>query len=113
MNTYQRGDRVSTSRGPGTVAYQRMAPPDYCEVDAVSVVLDSERTRLGYAGTIFRAADVTAEPRPEDRSRHFLGWTYGDGTSTEGYTVSAYYDVNGRYMGPDQHGIEPIFEEGK
>lgn len=56
--TYHRGDRVTTPQGPGTVAYQRMAPPDYSAAEAVSVVLDSQRGRAGYAGTIFAAGDV-------------------------------------------------------
>ena len=58
----QKGDRVNTAWGPGTVAYVRMASPDYTTVDAVSVVLDSKRTRPGYSGTIVAPADL----RPDD-----------------------------------------------
>ncbi len=43
---------------------------------------------------------------------HFLGWTVGDGSSTEGYAVEHYYDPQtGAYLGPDEHGIEPIFDD--
>lgn len=40
----------------------------------------------------------------------FTGWTAGDGSSTEGYAVEYYFDAQGRYLGPDEHGIEPEFE---
>ncbi len=36
------------------------------------------------------------------------GWTTGDGSGHEGYHVGDYFDAGGRYLGPDQHGIEPI-----
>lgn len=39
----------------------------------------------------------------------FVGWTNGDGTSTDAYCVEEYFDVRGRYRGPDHHGIEPMF----
>lgn len=58
--TFHRGDRVSTPKGPGNVAYVRMAPPDYARPAAVSVVLDATRHTLGYTGTIFAATDVRA-----------------------------------------------------
>lgn len=57
-HTYRAGDRVSTPRGAGRVAYVRMSPPDYRAVAAVSVVLDSCRHRPDYAGSIFLASDV-------------------------------------------------------
>ncbi len=56
-----KGDRVETPLGPGTVAYVRMAPPDYADyamVAAVSVVLDHCRETPGYEGTVFGAANV-------------------------------------------------------
>ncbi len=56
--TFQQGDQVQTPLGPGRVAYQRMAPPDYREAAAVSVVLDARRAQPGYTGTIFAAAVV-------------------------------------------------------
>jgi len=37
----------------GSIAYVRMAPPDYNTIQAVSVVLDESRNRIGYMGTIF------------------------------------------------------------
>lgn len=39
------------------------------------------------------------------------GWTTGDGTGAEGYNFSDYFDWLDRYQGPDQHGIEPEFED--
>lgn len=40
-----------------------------------------------------------------------IGWTKGDGTGNEGYNVADYFDSRGQYLGPDEHGIEPIFRE--
>jgi hypothetical protein len=54
----EQGDRVETKQGPGEVAYVRMAPPEFSRPQAVSVVLDAKRGTLGYAGTIFAAAEV-------------------------------------------------------
>lgn len=62
---FDRGDRVTTPLGPGTVAYQRMAPPTYSVPEAVSVVLDDRRLRPGYSGTIFPAAEVFPEATRE------------------------------------------------
>jgi hypothetical protein len=56
---FYKGDRVSTKLGTGTVAYVRMAPPDYATVEAVSVRLD-KKMGGAYTGTILSAADVTA-----------------------------------------------------
>ena len=39
-----------------------------------------------------------------------LGWTEGDGSGHEGYHVADYFAPDGAYLGPDQHGIEPIVE---
>jgi hypothetical protein len=64
VKTYTQGERVRTPLGLGTVAYQRLAAPDYREAEAVSVVLDSERARAGYVGTILPAADVEPLPAP-------------------------------------------------
>lgn len=40
---------------------------------------------------------------------HLVGWTEGDATGTEGYHVVDYFSFDGVYLGPDQHGIEPLF----
>jgi hypothetical protein len=40
-----------------------------------------------------------------------IGWTAGDGSGSEGYNVADYFDATGRYLGADDHGIEPIFAE--
>lgn len=41
----------------------------------------------------------------------FCGWSDGDGSGHEGYTLHDYFDC-GIYLGPDEHGIEPIFFGG-
>lgn len=46
----------------GKVIYVRMSPPEYVEVGAVGVRLDSKRDEPGYHGTVFRADRV----RPKD-----------------------------------------------
>lgn len=40
----------------------------------------------------------------------FAGWSRGDGTGHEGYRVEDYFSPDGTYLGPDKHGIEPLFE---
>lgn len=40
-----------------------------------------------------------------------VGWTEGDGTGSEGYLCWNYFDASGRYLGPDENGIEPVWEE--
>jgi hypothetical protein len=66
--TFSQGQRVTTPLGLGTVAYQRLAGPDYTAAEAVSVVLDDRRERYGYTGTLFAAYKVTpcepGEPQP-------------------------------------------------
>lgn len=53
------GERVRTPQGDGTVAYARMAPPMFSEVEVYSVKLDAElERRPTYQGTIFKATDV-------------------------------------------------------
>lgn len=61
---FQKGQRVQTPSGPGTVAYQRMGPPNYSKPIAVSVVLDAKRDKPGYSGTMFDAKKV--KPLKED-----------------------------------------------
>ena len=36
-----------------------------------------------------------------------IGWTAGDGSGHDGYDWCRYFD-GGVYIGPDQHGIEPV-----
>lgn len=56
--TFQKGQKVITPRGSGTVAYQRMGGPNFSDAVAVSVVLDDKRYKPGYSGTMFNATDV-------------------------------------------------------
>ena len=39
-----------------------------------------------------------------------VGWTEGDGSGHEGYNYLDYFGPSGVYLGPDDCGIEPIFE---
>jgi len=60
--TFDKGQRVNTPNGLGTINYQRMVPPDYSEAMIVSVFLDSrqlDRDLGKYSGTIFPADVVT------------------------------------------------------
>jgi len=52
------GTRVDTPLGRGTVVSRRMRPPNYSEIDAVSVRLDSRREDRRYTGTMFDIKDV-------------------------------------------------------
>lgn len=40
---------------------------------------------------------------------HHVGWTGGDG-HYDSYDFRAYFDPQGRYLGPDQDGVEPLVE---
>jgi hypothetical protein len=57
--------------------------------------------------------DEARKVAQEDQSLIYLtlrciGWTDGDGTGHEGYSVADYFSDG--YLGPDTHGIEPIME---
>ena len=67
-----------------------------------------------YNDPIEDARDVTPEEArkiiAEDPALIYLefrGWTEGDGTGHEGYSVGDYFSDG--YLGPDAHGIEPIY----
>lgn len=55
---FQKGDKVLANGKPGVVAYVRLAPPDYSEPCAISVILDEKWNSLGYCGTIFSPEQV-------------------------------------------------------
>lgn len=64
-SVFRSGDRVITPHGPGSVRFVRMAPPTYSKPEAYSVRLDgAERTIASYIGTVYRAEEVKAEPKP-------------------------------------------------
>lgn len=56
------GVRVSTPLGPAVVQWTRNGPPTYSTPIAVSVLLDSQRDRPGYGGTVFDAEKVQVIP---------------------------------------------------
>lgn len=41
----------------------------------------------------------------------FTGWTEGDRSGHDGYHLENYFLRDGEYLGPDCHGIEPVFED--
>lgn len=53
--------RVITPEGPGTVIYKRMKPPEYSQVAAYSVRLDSRKDHPGYFGTIYTPDQLKEE----------------------------------------------------
>jgi hypothetical protein len=74
---YRQGDRVKVRETgqTGSVCYVRLAPPDFREMAAVSVLLDDrleDANRGNYHGTIFPAAAIEPQtfdpndPAPED-----------------------------------------------
>lgn len=83
---FRQGDRVLTPGGRATVAYVRMAAPDYREPEAVSVVLDLHRGQ-GYVGTIYHASKVEHLPRCNNELE-------------PGITCTAAID----HIGPHRHG---------
>lgn len=61
---YRKGDRVPWLGRTARVAYARMEPPDYARASVYSIVLDDQRTRIDYTGTIVPAGELT--PLPEE-----------------------------------------------
>lgn len=60
---FDKGDRVLTPSGRGTIYYKRMRAPDYSKVESYSVKLDKMMTSTNhnfetYNGTIFPAEEV-------------------------------------------------------
>lgn len=64
---FDRGDRVMTPGGMGTVVYKRMEAPDYVQVAAYSVKLDTAIHNPNYTGTLYPAREVTAPVNPVER----------------------------------------------
>lgn len=54
---------------------------------------------------------LTKGTKYDTENLNCIGWTDGDGSGSEGYNVADYFDAAARYLGADEHGIEPIFEE--
>lgn len=53
---------------------------------------------------------LTVGTRYKVESLQFSGWTDGDGSGADGYNILDYFGDDDSYKGPDQHGIEPIFD---
>jgi hypothetical protein len=58
MTRYNQGDRVMTPYGSGSVQYIRLCPPDFRDVQVVSVYLDDKSTDRRYYGTLFSPNEV-------------------------------------------------------
>ena len=58
MAEFDRGDRVLTPYGKGTVAYKRMGPPTYSKAIAYSVVLDNRKNEIGYSSMVIPADNI-------------------------------------------------------
>jgi hypothetical protein len=74
------------------------------------------RTRTAGGEVCFDCATAPAAAAPKRAdldagSWQLAGWTAGDGSGHDGYNVADYFDAAGEYLGADQHGIEPIFEQ--
>lgn len=55
---FEKGDRVMTPGGAGTVSFKRMAPPNYSEVAAYSVRLDSRNNDPHYVSSMYSSEEV-------------------------------------------------------
>lgn len=55
---FDKGDRVRTIHGNGTVNYKRYKPDEYIEVESYSVILDSRINDDYYSGTIISEKGV-------------------------------------------------------
>ncbi len=61
---FNKGTRVMTAYGPGTISYCRLSPPNYSVVEAYSVILDENKKASelppfpSYYATIIPAAEV-------------------------------------------------------
>lgn len=58
---FNKGDRVVTPGGVGSVVYCRMAAPNYDTVSVYSVRLDHTSHNPNYTGTVYPAKDVAPE----------------------------------------------------
>jgi hypothetical protein len=75
-----RGMRCRTPYGLGTVAWRRMAHPDFIRVEAYVVILDDRLYDPAYTGTAMRAGAVT---RLEGAEPHTPLRTCGEGSAWE------------------------------
>lgn len=64
---FDKGDRVMTPDGPGSVVFRRMGGSFYADVKAYSVCLDHKKAESekppfpSYTGTMYPASDVKEE----------------------------------------------------
>lgn len=70
---FDKGARVMTPHGPGEVVSKRMKGPDYTEVAAYCVCLDSKKGQGTYTGTAYLAEQVG---RICNDPRHAIPCTY-------------------------------------
>ncbi len=53
---------------------------------------------------------LTKDTKYDLATLHCTGWTESDGTGHDGYNFTDYFRDGGVYLGPDEHGIEPLFD---
>lgn len=57
------GDRVITPHGAGKVVFWRFGSPDFSQVVAYGVLLDSKKDQYNYSGTVYPYKDVKPEKK--------------------------------------------------
>lgn len=80
------------------------ALPEWDRAEAAELLGSQPRPAGFYAGQVTIAADFNEPLQPENA----IGWNTPDGTAPAGYNVSDYFR-DGKYLGPDEDGIAPIF----
>lgn len=87
--------------------------------DAIRLADDNTFTLRKYADPIDGARNVTIEEAreiaKEDASLIYAnvfpsGWN-AEPNQTAGYHFGDYFDVRGKYIGPDDDGVEPTFDD--
>lgn len=72
------------------------------EINSVMIYWDS--AAAGNEGPAYRDGD-------ESGALEFAGWAGAvDGSEDDTYHVSNFFGADGKYLGPDQHGVYPRFE---
>lgn len=72
------------------------------EISGVVIYWDS--AAVGNEGPAYRDGG-------DSGALEFCGWAGSvDGSEDDTYSVGNYFGADGKYLGPDQHGVYPIFE---
>ena len=60
-------------------------------------------------GPAYRMAIPESYSMLESGPLEFAGWAHGGDADTQGYALAEYFDGQGNYLGPDSHGVYPLF----